>query len=104
MCPYILSSVKSWGGEQVPHSGGAGVGGAPAAPRCAAGLFVLAADRGPLPAGAGLEVERPKLINADHHLRVARLRGGIAVGDGVQVLDAGLLGLIARVFGGLPGL
>jgi hypothetical protein len=40
---------------------GAGVGGAPAAPRCAPGFFALAADRGPLAPGVGLEVERPEL-------------------------------------------
>ena len=42
---------------------------------------VLAADRGPVSAGPWLKVERPEFIDANHHLRVARLWGHVTVGD-----------------------
>ena len=58
----------------MPHALAAGVGGAAAAPRRAAGLFALAAHRGPLPAWPRLQVERAEFIHADHHLGVARAR------------------------------
>jgi hypothetical protein len=43
-----------------------------------------------------LEVERPELVNADDHLRVARLGIDGAVHQAVQVQDAVLLGLELR--------
>src|SRR5262249_17934871 len=101
--PIQLVLAQVVGGEQVPDSGGAGVGGAPPPPRCPAGLFAPAADGSPLPAGPWLEAERPKLVHADHHLRIARARGSFTVGDGIQVLNAGLLRGVARVFGRFPG-
>jgi hypothetical protein len=45
--------------------------GAPWAPWRAAGLFVLAADLRPLPAGPGCMLSGPELVDADQHLRVA---------------------------------
>src|SRR5262249_56419773 len=72
-------------------------------PRCPAGLFAPAADGSPLPAGPWLEAEWPKLVHADHHLRIARARGSFTVGDGIQVLNAGLLRGLARDFGRFPG-
>src|SRR6266704_3184584 len=102
--PIELVFAQVVGGEQVPYALGAGVGGAQPAPRRAAGFLALAADRGPLPAGPWLEAEWPEFIDADHHLRVARAWGHVAVGDGVQVLDPGILRRVLRVFGRLPGL
>src|SRR5690349_23969729 len=66
--PIKLVFAQLVGGEQVPYPGGAPVGSAAAGPRLAAGLFVLAADRGPLPPGVGLEVQRPELVHAEDHL------------------------------------
>jgi hypothetical protein len=57
-----------------------------------------------LPARARLQVQRPELIDAEDHLRVAALRGHLAVGDRVQLLDPRLLRRVARVPGSLPGL
>jgi len=91
------------GGGQVPHPGSALIGRAQAPPRRAAGFFAFAADGRPLPAGPGLQVQRPEFIQAEDHLRVTGRWGHLAAGDGVQVFDAGLLRLVARVFGGLPG-
>jgi hypothetical protein len=50
-----------------------------------------------------LQVQRPELINAEDDLWLAGLGDDLAVGDGVQVLDPGLLDRIVRVCGGLPG-
>src|SRR5512144_1646030 len=53
-------------GEQLPHPVRAGVGGAPSpAPRRARGP-AAGGGRRPLPARAGLQVERPELVHADH--------------------------------------
>ena len=68
-----------------------------------AGLFALAAERGPLPPWAGLQVQRAGLIEAEHDRRVAGAPGRLTVGDRVQVLDPGLFRRVARVFGGFPG-
>jgi hypothetical protein len=88
----------------VPYALGAGVGGTHPRPRFTVGIFALAADVGPLPPEAGLQVERPELVHAENHGRLIGLGDDLAVGDGVQVLDAGLLGRVVRVAGGLPGL
>jgi hypothetical protein len=53
---------------------------------------------------AWLQVERPELIHAEHDRRVAVLRGDLAAGDRVQLLDAGLLRRIPRIPGRLPRL
>jgi hypothetical protein len=74
----------------MPDPGGAGVGGAHPPPWCAPGFFALAADRGPLPARMGLEVQRPEFIDAEDHFRVAGLWAHLAAGDRVQMLDPGL--------------
>jgi len=51
----------------------------------------------------GLEVQRPELIHAEDHLRLAGLGGDLTVGDRVQVLNPGLLDRVVRVGGGFPG-
>jgi len=51
-----------------------------------------------------LQVQGAELVQADHSLRLAVLGYDLAVGDGVQVLDAGLLRGVVRIAGGLPGL
>ncbi len=93
------------GGEQMPHPGGAGVGGAKRAPRRRAGFFALTADRRPCRPGRGCRFERPGLIRAEDHLRVTGLghHVAVAVGAGVQVLGPGLLGCVVRVLAGFPG-
>jgi len=60
--PVELVLAQFVGGEQVPDAGGAGVGGAQTAPRRAPWFLVLAADRGPVPAGPGLQIQRAELI------------------------------------------
>ena len=57
--PVQLVLAQLIGGEQVPDPGRAGVGRAQPAPRLAAGLFALAADRGPLPPGPGCRFSGP---------------------------------------------
>ena len=102
--PVHLVLAQLVGGEQVPHPGRALIGGPQPPPRGPAGLFMFAADRRPLPARPGLQIQRPKFIRTEDHLRAAGTRCHLMVGDGVQVLDAGRLGCIVRVAGGLPGL
>jgi hypothetical protein len=51
-----------------------------------------------------LEVERAELVQAENDFRLAVLGYDLAVGARVEVLDAGLLGGMLRVAGGLPGL
>ena len=65
--PEQLVLAQLVGGEQVPDALGSGVGRAHPPPRCAPGFFALAADRGPLPAGPGLQVQRPELIHLCGH-------------------------------------
>jgi len=71
------------GGEQMPDPSGAGVGGAHPPARRTARLSVLAADRGPLPPRAGLEIERPEFIHAEDDLRLPGLGDHLPVGDRV---------------------
>jgi hypothetical protein len=47
---------------------------------------------GPLSSGVGLEVERAELVRAAHDFGLAFLGHDLALGDGVEVFDAGLLG------------
>jgi hypothetical protein len=75
----------------VPDPGRAVIGRAQARPWRPAGLFALAADRGPVPARAWLQIQGPELIGAEDHFGVARLRGHLAVRDRVQLLDPCLL-------------
>ena len=60
--------------------------------------------RPPLRAGMGLQVERPELIDADHHGRIARPGLGLAVGDVVQLEDPVLLDFEVGVVGLRPRL
>src|ERR1022692_3637958 len=87
----------------MPDPLGAGVGGAHPRTRRPAGLFALPADRGPVPPGSRLQVQRPELIDAEDHFRIAVLRGRFPVGDGIQLLDPALLLRVVRVLGGFPG-
>jgi hypothetical protein len=52
----------------------------------------------------GLEAERAELVHAEDDFGFAFLGYDLAVGDGVEVLDAGFLSGVVRVAGGLPGL
>jgi hypothetical protein len=52
----------------------------------------------------GLEVGRTELVQAEDDFRLAVLGYDLAFGDRVEVLDAGFLGGVVRVAGGLPGL
>src|ERR1022692_1858646 len=63
----------------MPDPLGAGVGGAHPRTRRPAGLFALPADRGPVPPGSRLQVQRPELIDAEDHFRIAVLRGRFPV-------------------------
>jgi len=57
------------------------VGGAHPRAGLAARLPAYAAERGPLPAGAGLQVQRPELIRAEDHLRLAEIGDHLAADD-----------------------
>lgn len=65
---------------------------------------MLASAFGPLPSGVGHQVERAELVHAEDDFGLAVLGYDLAVGDCIEVLDAGLLGRVVRVTGGLPGL
>jgi hypothetical protein len=52
----------------------------------------------------GLEVERTELVQAEDDFGLVLLGYDLIAGDGVEVLDAGLLGGVVGVVGGLPGL
>ncbi|MDX3667057.1 hypothetical protein PV733_18940 [Streptomyces europaeiscabiei] len=85
------------GGEQVPDPVRAGVGRPTTRPGFAIGILVPAATFGPLPTGAGLQIERPELVHAEDDFRLAVLGYDLAVGDRVEMLDPGLLGRVVRV-------
>ena len=63
-----------------------------------------AADGRPLAAGVRLQVERPELVDADHHRRIIVTRFDLAVGDVVQLEDPVLLDFEVGVVGLLPRL
>ena len=98
----VLAQVV--GGEQVPHPVPCGCRWRASAAAVRGRVVALAADRGPLPARVGLQVQRPELVHAEDHLRLAVLGYDLAVGDRVQVLDPGLLRRVVGVAGGFPGL
>jgi hypothetical protein len=52
----------------------------------------------------GLEVERTELVHAEDDFGLTGLGYDLAVGDRVEVLDPGFLGLVVGVAGDLPGL
>jgi hypothetical protein len=52
----------------------------------------------------GVKVERLELVQAEHDLRFAGLRQKLAIGDGVEVLDAGLLCRVVGILRSLPSL
>ena len=89
--PVQLVLAQFLGGEQVPDPGGGGIGGAQPQPRGASEFLGLAADRGPLPFRARLQVLGPGLIRAERDRGVVDVRGYVAVGDRVQALDPGFL-------------
>lgn len=77
----------------------------PAPPaRFAVGVLVPATALGPLPPGMGHQVERSEPVQADHHLGLVGPGYDLTVGNRAEVLDAGLLGGVVRIAGGLPGL
>ena len=88
----------------MPHAVRAGVGRPAAGSGLAVGVLVLAAAFGPLPPGMGLEVERTELVHAEDDFGLTGLGYDLAVGDRVEVLDPGFLGLVVGVAGDLPGL
>src|SRR3989442_3413637 len=98
----VLGQVQ--GGEQVPYSAVAVVGRPPPAAWFAVGVLVFAGAFGPLPARVGHQVERPELVHAEDDFGLALLGYDLAVRDRVEVFDAGLLGRVVGVAGGLPGL
>jgi hypothetical protein len=61
-------------------------------------------DCGPLAARTRLQVQRPELVKAEDHSRLAGIGSHLTVGDGIQVLDPCLLHRIVRVLRCLPGL
>jgi hypothetical protein len=50
----------------------------------------LAAALGPLPPGVRHQIERTELVHTEDDFRFAVLGYDLAIGDRVQVLDAGL--------------
>jgi len=70
----------------------AGVGRPPAGPGLPLRVLVPSAAFGPLSFGVGLEVERAELIQAEDDVGLAVFGYDLAVGERVQVLDAGFLG------------
>lgn len=78
----------------MPHPMRAGGGRPPSRPGLAQLVLAPAAAFGPLPAGVGLEVGRPELVHTKDDFRLAVLGYDLAVGDGVEVLDVGLLGRV----------
>jgi hypothetical protein len=50
------------------------------------------------------QIEGSELIRAEDDFGFAILGYDLAVGDRIEVLDAGLLGRVVRIIGGLPGL
>lgn len=69
----------------------AGIRCAPAGPGLPVRVFVPSAALGPLPPGVRLEVQRPELVKAEDDFGLAVLRNDLAIGERVQVLDAGFL-------------
>ena len=85
------------GGEEVSDSVRAGVGRPLAGPCVAVGVLVPSAVFGPSLAGAGLEVARPELGEAEDDFRLVFLEYDLTVGDRVKMLDPGLLGRVVGV-------
>ena len=56
------------------------------------GFPALAADRGPLPAGARLQVQRPELVHAEDDFRVAVSRSTIAYSCSTRAFFSWYLG------------
>ena len=73
------------------------------APTTAPRSLAVGAPR-PLAAGVRLQVQRPELVQADHHGRVNGAGLGMPVGDRIGLQHARLLSLEVGVVGGLEGL
>lgn len=56
-----------------------------------------AAALGPPPPGVGLEVERSELVQAEDDVGLTVLGYRLTVGDRVEVLDAGPLGITSAI-------
>jgi hypothetical protein len=96
--PVQLVLAQVIGGKQVPDPGGAVQ---VARIRCRGarpGSLLLPLMAGPLPAGAGLQVQVPELVQAKDRFRFAGAGDHLSAGDRVQVHDAGLLHRILRSF------
>jgi len=65
---------------------------------------VLASAFGPLPSGVGYQIERSELVHAEDDFGLFPFGYDLAVGNRVEVFDAGLLGRVVGITGGLPGL
>ncbi|WSR66993.1 hypothetical protein OG452_34620 [Streptomyces sp. NBC_01197] len=98
----VLAQVQ--GREQVAHPAVAVVGRPPPAARFTVGVLMLATAFGPLPTRMRHQIEGPELVYAEEGFGLAVLWYDLLVGDGVEVLDACLLGRVVGVAGGLPGL
>ena len=68
------------------------------------GVAYSGSGRCPLLARVRLQIERPELVDTDHHRRIGCTRLGGAVGDCVELEDPVLLRFEVRVVGLLPGL
>src|SRR5690606_5260872 len=88
----------------MPNPLGAGVCGPPPRPPPMRTAVAPPTAIGPLPARMRLNVQRPELVNAEDHLRLARVWYHLTIGDRVQMLQPGLLHRVVRIPGGLPGL
>ncbi len=74
------------GGEQVPDSVVAIVGGPAAGAWLVVGVLALATDGGPVSAGVWHQIQRPELIQAEHDGRVVNVGRHLAVGDRVEMV------------------
>ena len=84
-CPVEPVGAQVIAGHQVPDPVRALVG-RPAGPPARRVLIALSRrDRRPLPARVRHQVQRPELVHAHDHGRVARSRLRLAIGDGVEL-------------------
>ena len=101
--PVQLVLAQLIGGEQVPHPGGAGIGGALRGRGPGPGSLFLPLTAAHCRPGCGCRFSGPN--SSTQKITSGSPGSGIdlAVGDRIQVLDPGLLHRVVRVGGGLPG-